>query len=220
MKRNISANLTALIVWLLPVAYLLWSLPSLPQSVPMHFGMDGKPDRYGSHDEFFLVQLLMSGIAAGVYLLLQNLQSIDPKRNSKYSKDTFQKIAFAVVVFVSAINIVIIYAVTHNGFRIDKLLFPIIGLFFIYLGNLMHSIKPNYFAGIRTPWALEDEGNWRSTHRLAGKLMVAGGFAITLSGLLLSGKLAFTAIMIVAFTIVVIPFIHSFLYYKKHISSK
>jgi len=35
------------------------------------------------------------------------------------------------------------------------------------IGNLMYSIKPNYFVGIRTPWTLNSEFVWRKTHQHA-----------------------------------------------------
>ena len=36
----------------------------------------------------------------------------------------------------------------------------------------MHSIKPNYFVGMRLPWTLESEANWRSTHQFASRAVV------------------------------------------------
>lgn len=39
----------------------------------------------------------------------------------------------------------------------------------------MPKIKPNYFIGIRTPWALESEAVWNKTHRLGGKVFIAMG---------------------------------------------
>jgi uncharacterized membrane protein len=52
------------------------------------------------------------------------------------------------------------------------------GAFFAVLGNYMHSIKPNYFVGFRTPWTLESEDNWRKTHQLVSKVWVPGGLLI------------------------------------------
>ena len=127
----------------------------------------------------------------------------------------FQKIAIAVVIFFSAIGIVVIYA-TKNGTFNSKLILPLVGLFFVYLGNMMHSIKPNYFVGIRLPWTLEDPDNWRVTHQLGGKLWFIGGIVITIGTLLLPEK---TGLIIFFFTVllmVFIPIIFSYRYFKKH----
>jgi uncharacterized membrane protein len=80
----------------------------------------------------------------------------------------------------------------------------------------MHSIKPNYFVGIRVPWALEDPDNWRTTHQLGGKLWVAGGILITACTLLLPSRTGEIVFMIVTSILVLVPIIYSFLYFKKH----
>lgn len=42
-----------------------------------------------------------------------------------------------------------------------------IGILFLFIGNELPKVKSNFFMGIRTPWALCSEENWRRTHRLA-----------------------------------------------------
>src|SRR5438309_3934620 len=102
-----------------------------------------------------------------------------------------------------------------KGFRVDKIIFPVVGLFFAFMGNVMHSIKPNYFAGLRTPWTLEDPDNWRATHRLAGKLWFAGGLVTTVAVLLLPTVAGFIVFMGILAVLVLIPIIYSYRYFKK-----
>jgi uncharacterized membrane protein len=89
------------------------------------------------------------------------------------------------------------------------------GLLFMLLGNYMKTIKANYFIGIRTPWTLEHESVWNSTHKLAGKLWFVGGLAIVISSLLTGNK--FNGIFFISVTILLafIPIIYSFLEYRK-----
>jgi uncharacterized membrane protein len=54
-----------------------------------------------------------------------------------------------------------------------------LALLFILMGNYMAKTRPNFFAGIRTPWTLSSDFSWEKTHRLGGRLLVATG-AITL----------------------------------------
>lgn len=84
----------------------------------------------------------------------------------------------------------------------------------------MHSIKPNYFAGLRTPWTLEDPDNWRATHRLAGKMWFAGGLVLAVLVLLLPLKAGLIAFMSVMFVIIIIPIIYSYRYFKSHHPNK
>lgn len=216
MKKFSYMDLGALLIWLLPVIYLVYVYPSLPASVPMHYGINGQVDRYGDKTEFLTFQSVMLVVGLFVYLLLKFLPLIDPKKQVKYGEGTFQKIALGIIIFFSALNIVIIYSTVNHGFKIDNLILPLVGLFFAFMGNMMHSIKPNYFAGVRTPWTLESEDNWRATHRIAGKLWFIGGIALTVLVLLLpeaAGTIVFMCgIAILAF----VPIIYSYLYFKKH----
>jgi uncharacterized membrane protein len=91
----------------------------------------------------------------------------------------------------------------------------LVGLLFAFIGNIMLNIKPNYFAGIRTPWTLESEDNWCATHRLAGKLWFAGGILITILTLLIPSKAGFVVFMCCVGVLVLIPAIYSYLYFKK-----
>lgn len=216
MKKFTVLDGAALVVWLLPAIYLLTIYSSLPQTMALHYDFHGNADQYGSKKEFLTGPFILIGISGLVYLLLRFLKSIDPKKQVRYGEDTFNKLALGIIVFLAALNIGIIYAAAHHGFKADKLIFPIMGLLFAFVGNIMNSIKPNYFAGVRTPWTLENDENWRATHRLAGKLWFIGGLAITVLVLFLpgvSGKIIFMSILAV---MVFIPVIYSYVYFRKH----
>lgn len=215
MKKNIFFELLVLLIAAIPVVYLACIYNSLPQTIPTHFGFSGKPDSFGNKSSLWITVLIMVVVSIGVYLLVTNLSKIDPKKTAKLSIHAFQKIAIAVVLLLSAVNISIIYA-TVNGTFNTKLLFPLLGLFFVYMGNMMHSIKPNYFVGIRLPWTLEDPDNWRATHQLGGKLWFVGGIIITVCTLLLPEKISFIFFISIVAIIVFIPIIYSYLYFKKH----
>jgi len=216
MKRVNSMDIAALVLWLLPVAYVAYIYSSLPASVPVHFDIDGKADRYGSRGEFLALQGVLMGTSALVYLLLKFLPAIDPKKYVKYGEATFQKLALGLVLFLAALDIAIAYATLNNSFDVGKLILPVVGLLFAFIGNVMNSIKPNYFAGVRTPWTLEDPDTWRSTHRLASKLWFFGGIGLTIAVLLLPNKAGMTVFLSIVGILVLIPVIYSYLYYKKH----
>ena len=216
MKKFTYMDLAALLILLLPVTYLALIYSSLPAVVPMHYGIDGKVDSYGNKSELILTQGILIGAGAMVYLLLKFLPAIDPKKQVKFGEETFGKIGSAIILFMSALSIGIVYATVHQGFAIDKLILPLFGLFFAFMGNLMNSIKPNYFAGIRTPWTLESEDNWRSTHRIAGRLWFIGGIILTIATLLLPAKLATIFFMCGLAVLALIPVVYSYIYFKNH----
>jgi uncharacterized membrane protein len=83
----------------------------------------------------------------------------------------------------------------------------------------MHSVKPNYFVGIRIPWTLHDEDNWKKTHRLAGTIWFAGGILITLLSMVVSAETGAIAMQIIIGIMVLIPIAYSFILFRKKQSS-
>ena len=54
-------------------------------------------------------------------------------------------------------------------------LFFLMGFLFAVLGNILYSVKQNFFIGARLPWTLSNEENWNRTNRLMSKLFFASG---------------------------------------------
>ena len=216
MKKFTYMDGAALAVWLLPMVYLYSIYGALPQIVPLHYGADGKVNRYGDKSELILATGVMLFVGALVYLLLKFLPAIDPKNKVKYGEETFRKIAFGILLFVSALNIAILYVTMHRSLPVDKIILPIAGLLFTFMGNMMNNIKPNYFAGVRTPWTLESEDTWRATHRLAGKLWFTGGLVITAAALMLPSVSATIVFIAGLMALTLIPVIYSYVYFKNH----
>jgi len=215
MKKFSLLDGGALAIWLLPAIYLFSIYGGLPQIVPVHYGLNGAVDRYGSKSEFLTTSVILMGASAFVYLLLKFLPAIDPKKKVKYGEGTFQKLAFGIIIFLAALNMCIMYATAHRGFDVVTLIFPLAGLLFVFIGNMMNSIKPNYFAGVRTPWTLESEDNWRATHRLASRLWVTGGLVITVITFILPAKPGTVVFMCGVAVLALIPVIYSYIYFKK-----
>ena len=87
------------------------------------------------------------------------------------------------------------------------------GLLFIVLGNYMPKFRQNSFMGIRVKWTLESEANWNATHRMGGKVWVAGGFAC-LAGAMLPVKAMGVVFPVVLVTVALAPIVYSYYYSK------
>ena len=217
MKKKVLRFSILFIIWLLPFIYLANVYHQLPVKVATHFNIKGEPDGFGTPQTVLINSLFISGTSVFVFLLIRFLPMIDPKKKVKYSKTAFNKIAVMIVVLISALNIVIINSSLNGTMRFPgNIMFLTLGLAWAYIGNLMPSMKPNYFVGIRTPWTLESEDNWRATHNLGGKIWVIGGILLAILCLVLpASKIPFafiTITMIIAF----VPIIYSFVYFQKH----
>lgn len=212
-------NLKDIIIVLItatPVFFLMAVYPELKEEVPVHFNLEGQPDGFDNKSALWVTTLILMGAAVLVYLLLKFIPLIDPKKKATQSAALFQKIAMATAVLLTGISFLIIQSARIGSFYSSNLLFAGVGLMFAFIGNLMYSIKPNYFAGIRTPWTLEDEDTWRKTHQLASRLWVVGGLLIAVISFLLPVEMVIILFFSGLTVMVVIPVIFSYTYYKKH----
>lgn len=181
MKRQKTLRWIFILVLItIPWIYLASIWGKLPDIIPTHFGVSGAPDKFGEKKQLIYINALLTGILLVVYLLLVNIYKIDPKRYARDLQGVFIKIGMAVVIFFVGINIFILNWTLQQHAVGLNLFLVLFGILFAYMGNIMHSIKPNYFAGIRLPWTLESEANWKATHRFASKIWFAGGILIAL----------------------------------------
>ncbi len=214
-KKPTAADVLVCLIMLIPLIYLGSIYSSLPASIPTHFNFHG-PDQYSEKAESWVFVGILTGSSFFMYLLLKNLPSIDPKRTAASSSQLLSKLSFILVIFFVVLQLLIINAMRGNLFSVEKLLLPTISIFLSLMGNLMINMKPNYFVGIRVPWTLENEDNWRKTHRLGGKLWFAGGLIAAVFTIILPYQYAVAAFMVIIGIMVIIPIGYSYLYFKKH----
>ena len=207
------------IVWpimAIPAVYLALVWNKLPEKVAVHFDLKGNPDRFGNKSELLITTILLAVMNVVIYLILTNIYRIDPKKYAAENKDRLVKIAFAVVLFMSGILCMIIYSASNGNINFSTgIIFSGTGLLFAVIGNYLPNLKPNYFAGLRLPWTLENEDNWRKTHQLAGKLWFAGGLLLAITCLFLPPVVAIAVFFTVMIVITLIPCIYSYRLYKE-----
>lgn len=217
MKNNQSLNIIIIIAALgMPLVYLASVYSYLPDIVPIHFNLEGKADGFGEKSTLIFTTILLDVVALISYFLLKYLPQIDPKKSAGQSPVFMNKIGLILVVFMGILNMIILQSAVNTSFNGTKYILPLLGTLFAFMGNYMHTIKPNYFAGFRTPWALEDPDNWRATHLLAGKLWVIGGFTCMIISLLAPVKIGWIIFFLTTAIISIVPFIFSYRYFKKH----
>ncbi len=217
MKKNFTAaDLIPLLIWLSPLAYLFIVYQQLGDHLPLHFDINGNPDRYGNKSELLTTILIMSAVSLGGSLLIRFAPRIDPKKRALNTQGVFIRISHAMILLLALLSCDIIYSSVKGHFTLRaNLLLPFIGLFFAYLGNLLNSVKPNYFVGIRTPWTLENEEVWRKTHRLAAKIWLPGGIILAIIGLIVKEPLVHYLFITIILTMALIPVVYSYIFYKR-----
>ncbi|MEN9598763.1 MAG: hypothetical protein RL596_1074 [Bacteroidota bacterium] len=212
-------TLLVIILALIPVGYLAYIYQSLPTTVPTHFDLSWKADAYGPKSTIWFPILLISALIIGMHFLFKVLPKIDPKKSANQSPVMLGKLSVFLAVFMALIEISIIQATAGNTAILDKTLIPALGLLFALIGNYMYSVKPNYFVGLRIPWTLENEYNWRKTHQYMSKFWVVGGLLILIIGLLTNLATGLIIMFCILFVITILPIIYSYKLFKQENSS-
>ena len=200
------------ILMLLPFVYLSTIWTELPARIPTHFDLGGNPN--GWSDKNGLIYLLTS-LGIGTYLVMLLIPRFDPRKKIQQMGEKYYSLRVLMTIFMTLISVYILYS--GNGNKINpNLLIGLIGAFYAVFGNYLQTVKPNYFIGFRTPWTLENEQTWRNTHRLAGRLWMAGGLFILTISLTLTNKVALgISFAIITIILVVVPIIYSYAQFKK-----
>ncbi|WP_142383501.1 SdpI family protein [Bacillus sp. T33-2] len=183
----------------------------LPGEMPIHWNVSGEVDGYAPK----LFTMFMSiGIMIFVYLLLVFIPRIDPKKeNYKYFSKGYSIIHLSSLLLFFVINLLVI--LSGLGYKVNVgLVIPIIiGASFIVIGNYMPQTKPNYFVGIKTPWALNDENNWKRTQRFGGKAFIIGGLMFMILPFLSDSFEEFIGLPVVL-VILLSPILYSYLLFR------
>ena len=183
--------------------------PRLPDRVPVHWNAAGAADGYGSKAfGLFGLPAIMLGAVIFVIVMLR----LDPRsRNIDRSPQVKRAALWFLVVLSNAMDVMTILYTRGSRFNLTRAVFVLLGLGIAAIGNYLPKCKFNYSMGIRVPWTLASEENWRKTHRMAGPLWVAGGLLIALSGL--SGWIRPLYISLIL--IAVVPAVYSFLLFRR-----
>lgn len=208
---NLKKELPLIGVVLLPFVYLgvIWN--QLPQKVPMHWNLKGEIDRYGDKTELILIPILLPLL---VYVIFLVAPKIDPKNKLGAMGNKLYALKALLVAFMALLALFIIFSAKHQSFTIPNLSLILIGLLYVVLGNYFKTIKPNYFIGIRTPWALENEKVWKETHKIAGKMWFIGGIVVVVSVLAFDNQSSFVLFLAVTGIIAIVPMVYSYFLFQ------
>jgi uncharacterized membrane protein len=148
-----------------------WS--HVPDRLPVHWNIHGDVDRWGGKFEGLLAVPLM---AIGIYVLLLVVPFFDPgRRNYANFAKAYNAIRIAIVVFLAALYAVLLCNAFGIQANMGTFMLLLMSALFIVLGNYLPKLRPNWFAGVRTPWTLSSQLSWDKTHRLAGWLFIVMG---------------------------------------------
>jgi uncharacterized membrane protein len=184
----------------------------LPDDVPIHWGLSGTPDRFGSRLEgAFLMPLIM----VVLFAVMQWYPSRDPRAaNIAKFRGAYDSVVTASIAMLAVIHVAVLGVAL--GWQIDMTTVGLAGLgvLLVLIGNLLPLARSNFIFGIRTPWTLSSEQVWTRSHRVGGYSMVAAG-VLTIVAAFVGGALgpsiALTSLIVAG----LVPVIYSYLIWNR-----
>jgi len=207
IRKNKGTLILTSVVMLLPIliGLVLWN--RLPEMIPSHWNINGEIDGWCS--KAFAV-FGFPCMLLGIHWICVLVSSADPKHQN-YHPSMLMLVLWICPVISLVLNTLVYCAALGYSLRVEILMPLLVGLGFIIVGNLLPKCRQSYTMGIKLPWTLASEENWNKTHRLGGKLWVAGG-VLTMATAFLG---SFWLLLVVLLVMVAVPTIYSYRYYVK-----
>lgn len=178
------------IIW--SVAYGLMAYLPLPERVPVHFGLDGNPDRYGTKLEAGLGLLIFPVVLILMFLMTWWMTKNETRVAQKKILESTQ---IGITFLMILVQFSIVQAMQQGQLK-DIRLIPLgIGVLFVALGNLMPKIAPNPYVGVRIAWTFASDRAWYATNRLGAWFFVTTGGLLVISSVVLPSELVIWAVL-------------------------
>ncbi|TCM91111.1 putative membrane protein [Paenibacillus sp. BK033] len=183
----------------------------LPDVVGSHYNIRGEQDGTMAKSGMWL---LYAGIGIALPVFLSVVRNVDPRRQN-YARFSgyYTLMRWTISLFIHGVFVLMILQNLDYDLPFINIVFGGLGIMWMIIGNRMGQLRSNFFMGIRTPWTITDENNWRNTHRLGGRLWFVAGLLMLLGACLLSAA-GLVVVLIVSMVLsVVVPYLYSYLLY-------
>jgi len=181
LKDMLKSEWPQLVLLAVPFLVLVPLWDKFPSRVPIHWGLNGKPNSW-ANKEWGLLLIPLTNV--GLVLLLGFIHQFDSRLKS-YGPETlgslgnvFKILRLTISGFMVAMALLIDAA--SLGWKLDMLRLSTLAMLVLFavVGNYLPKLRPNRFVGIRTPWTLKSPEVWIRTHRLFGRIQLIGSLAL------------------------------------------
>lgn len=204
----------------LPLLAVIAALQFLPDQIPAHFDINGNADRWGSKYET-LVFPVSTVIFGSIMLITAKLSS----KAEDGGKGNNEKICiltgiFALAIF-NAMTVYFLYAdfisaenLSAISVDINSVIFAVIGIAMIVLGNSMPKLRKNYLIGLRTNKNLDNEDIWKKSQRFAGLCLIIGGVGVVAASIFTNSLICLLISLGIILSVTAVSVIYTFLIKK------
>ena len=171
------------VLMILPLLVVLIALRFLPDQIPAHYDFNNQVTRWGNKYEtliFPVFTILFGSFMLGIarYLAKQ-------EESGNNNEKVCIIMGIAVLILFNAMTGYSLYTdfkqvenLSSVELDIYCLIFGILGVTMIIIGNIMPKVRMNSVIGLRTSWSMKNEATWKKSQRFSGISFIIGGFVI------------------------------------------
>lgn len=143
--------------------------------LPVHWGLDGTPDRIWPRNQALLVLPAIGVLLTGLFAAIGQFAAAEQVEASRHIAEAMLSALLGLLCLLQFALILI-----GVGSDIDMVRIVTFGLaaLLVVLGAVLPGSEPNAYAGLRLPWTMKDPRNWAATHRLSGALFIIAGVGL------------------------------------------
>lgn len=221
-----------IIKWIMAILTLVTTAIMLfvfPDTIPVHFDINGIADRWGSKYEMLvlpIIMLLSVAMFEGITKFYR--KKADESDNEKQKAEISSNVkvlnitTWIILLVFFVMNIFFLYASYSQvypekylpEFDVMRAVTITMGITFVVMGNYMTKTRRNSTIGFRFPWTLYNDTTWNKSNRFASYVMMIAGVIIIISAIFVKGIVS-TIIMLASLLISIpIMMIYAYIVYR------
>ncbi len=152
----------------LPLVVVLIALQFLPELIPAHYDMNNQVTRWGSKYETLIFPVIT--VLFGYFMLaMAKLSSKQEENGSNNKKNVCIVTGIASLALFNAMTFYFFLYADFNSIEnlssialdLNQLVFGLLGVAMIILGNIMPKLRMNSVVGLRSVWSMKNETAWK-----------------------------------------------------------
>lgn len=199
------------ILAILPLAVTACVFQFMPDKIPAHYNFAGEIDRWGSKYESFIFPIVV--IAMAIFweaICSWYRKKATGEENEKQSAEIKNNIK---VIGITAVCVTILFNILHYislykactttelsvlNVEIDsiKITCILMGILFVFLGNVIPKTKLNGTIGLRVTYSMYNDVTWSKSNRFGGLALVIVGVLTVITSLIFNGVISMILMMV------------------------
>ena len=205
-------------------------LQFFPDTIPMHYDLEGNIDRWGNKAEQFIFPISILIITGFWNILISHYER--KSKAASTEKEATEAISNGKLLCIVGISQAAMFGImhffglygsyieantglSHAAFDIGKISCILGGIVFVILGNFLPKAKKNSAVGVRTAWSMYNDNTWRKSNRFGAISLIVAGLLTILTTIFTSGMIS--TVMLIVYLIIssIITILYSKIVYEQ-----